>query len=154
MYPDETQECKLHEIFAIYNRVKRIGYNLLFHGEDYMIARFGESKTIQQCLMSLCYNNPYVNTILSDNRIKLEQQKTWLKKRRKRMAHQLKVINKKINQIKEQDTHDRRLKGLYARRSSIMASLTNLHLEPVVFGTKRLFRQRIRGNITRAEFRI
>jgi hypothetical protein len=58
IYPDATQERKLHEILTIYNRVKRIGYNLLFHGEDYMTARFGEVKTIQQCLMSLCHNNP------------------------------------------------------------------------------------------------
>ncbi|WP_287582605.1 helix-turn-helix domain-containing protein [Candidatus Borrarchaeum sp.] len=66
LYPNEAQEQKLHEIFAIYNRVKRIGYNLLFHGEDHMKARFGEVKTIQQCLMSLCHNNPYVSTILVD----------------------------------------------------------------------------------------
>ncbi len=154
MYPDEAQEHQLHEIFTIYNRMKRIGYNLLFHGENYMAERFGEGKTIQQCLMRLCHNNPYVGTILSNNIATLEQQKTWLEKRCKRMTQQLKVINKKINEIKEQDTHDRRLKGLYARRSSIMAKLHNLHLEPVVFGTKKLFRERIRGNITRDEFRI
>ena len=70
------------------------------------------------------------------------------------MTKQKKTITKKIKKIKEQDTHDRRLKGLYARRSSIMARLNNLHLEPVVFGTKKLFRQRIRGNISREEFRI
>ena len=154
MYPDETQEHQLHEIFSIYNRVKRVGYNLLFYGEDYMAERFGEGKTIQQCLMKLCHNNPYVNTILSDNKAKLESQKTWLEKRRKRMTQQLQVIAKKINEFKEQDTHDRRLKGLYARRSSIMAKLRNLHLEPVVFGTKKLFRQRIRSNISREEFKI
>ncbi|WP_287585044.1 IS200/IS605 family accessory protein TnpB-related protein, partial [Candidatus Borrarchaeum sp.] len=154
MYPDETQEHQLHEIFAIYNRVKRVGYNLLFHGEDYMVKHFDESKTIQKCLMDQCHNNPYVNTLLIDNRMKLEQQKTWLTKRRKRMTQQLQVVTKKINKIKEQDTQDKRLKGLYARRSSIMAKLNNLHLEPVVFGTKNLFRQRIRGNISREEFRI
>jgi len=154
MYPDEAQEGKLHELFTIYNRVKRICYNLLFHGDDYMAARFGEDKTIQQCLMSLCHNNPYVNTILIDNNQTLDAQHTWLEKRRKYMTKQIKTITKKINTIKEQDTHDRRLKGLYARRSSIMAKLHNLHLEPIVFGTKTLFRQRIRGNITREEFRI
>ncbi len=154
IYPDEAQEHQLHEIFTSYNRMKRIGYNLLFHGEDYMATRFGEGKTIQQCLMGLCHNNPYVNTILIDNKMKLDSQKTWLKKQRKRMAQQLTVITKKINKIKEQNTHDRRLKGLYARRSSIMAKLHNLHLEPVVFGTKKLFRQRIRDTISREEFRI
>jgi len=154
MYPDKIQEHKLHELFTIYNRVKRIGYNLLFHGEDYITTRFGEGKTIQQCLMSLCHNNPYVNTILIDNRQTLETQHTWLEKRRKYMTKQLNTINKKINQIKEQDMRDRRLKGLYARRSSIMAKLNNLHLEPVVFGTKKLFRDRVLGKISREEFRI
>jgi len=154
IYPNKLQEHQLHEIFTIYNRVKRIGYKLLFHGEDYMTARFSEVKTIQQCLMSLCHNNPYVNTILINNKQTLEAQHTWLKKRRNRMTQQLKVIKKKINQIKEQDTHDRRLKGLYARRSSIMAKLNSLHLEPVVFGTKKLFRDRILGKISREDFKI
>ncbi len=153
MYPDGIQERKFHEIFTIYNRVKRVGYNLLFHGDDYMAASFGEDKTIQLCLMSLCYNNPYVNTILNDNKTKLEAQQTWLEKRRKYMKQQIKVITKKINAIKE-NKHDRRLKGLYARRSSIMVKLNNLHLEPVVFGTKKLFRDRILGKISREEFRI
>ncbi len=134
--------------------MKRIGYNLLFHGENYMVERFGEVNTIQQCLMSLCHNNPYVNTILIDNQQKLDAQQTWLEKQRNYMTQQIKTITKKINAIKEQDTHDRRLKGLYARRSSLMARLNNLHLESVVFGTKKLFRQRIRGTISREEFRI
>ncbi len=154
IYPDPVQEHKLHEIFTIYNRVKRIGYNLLFHGEDYMAERFGEGKSIQQCLMSLCYNNPYVNTILIDNKQKLDAQKAWLEKRRKRMEQQLQVITKKIDRIKEQDTRDRRLQGLYARRSSITAQLQHLQLEPVVFGTKKLFRDRVRGTISREEFKI
>jgi IS605 OrfB family transposase len=154
IYPDKLQERKLHETFTIYNRVKRIGYNLLFHGENYMIERFGKVKTIQQCLMSVCHNNGYVNTILIDTKQKLDAQKTWLEKRRKRMTQQLTVITKKINAIKEKDIHDRRLKGLYSRRSSIMARLNNLHLEPVVFGTKKLFRDRIVGNISREEFKL
>ncbi len=154
IYPDMLQEGKFHEIFTIYNRVKRIGYNLLFHGEDYIVARFGEVKTIQQCLMSLCHNNPYVNTILVDNKQKLDAQQTWLEKRRKYMTKQIKTITKKINAIKEKDTHDKRLKGLYGRRSSIMAKLHNLMLKPVVFGSKKLFRDRILGKISREEFRI
>jgi IS605 OrfB family transposase len=154
IYPDKLQESKLNEIFTIYNRVKRIGYNLLFHGEDYMKARFGEVKTIQQCLMSVCHNNAYVNTILIDIKQKLDAQKTWLEKRRKRMTQQLTVITKKIYTIKGKDTHDRRLKGLYDRISSIIARLNNLQVEPVVFGTKKLFRDRIVGNISREEFKI
>jgi IS605 OrfB family transposase len=70
------------------------------------------------------------------------------------MTQQIKTINKKINKIKEQDKHDRRLKGLYARKSSVMAKLNNLHLEPVVFGTKKLFRDRILRKINREDFRI
>jgi hypothetical protein len=154
IYPDKAQEHQLHEIFTIYNRVKRIGYNLLFHGEDYVTKRFGEGKTIQQCLMSLCHNNPYVNTILRENKAKIEAQKTWLEKRRKYMRQQLQAITKKINKIKEKDAHDRRLKGLYARRSSTIEKLNNLRLEPIVFGTKKLFRKRILGDTSREEFRI
>jgi IS605 OrfB family transposase len=88
--------------------------------------------------MNLCHNNPYVNTILIDNGTRLEQQKTWLKKRRKRMTHQVKVITKKINEIKEKNKHDRRLNGLYARKSSILAKLNNLKLVPIVFGSKKV----------------
>jgi len=40
IYPKTLQERKLHEIFTIYNRVKRIGYNLLFRGEDYTWTRW------------------------------------------------------------------------------------------------------------------
>ena len=154
IYPDAAQEGKLHEIFSIYNRVRRIGYKLLFYGDNYIVERFGEGKTGQQCLMELCHNNPYVNTILIDNRTKLEQQKTWLKKRRKRMILQLQTITEKINKIQAKDKRDRRLKGLYARRSSIMAKLNNLRLKPVVFGGKKLFRDRALGNISKKEFRI
>lgn len=53
IYPDKKQEYILNKIFTIYNRTKRIGYNLLFFGEDYIADRFGEVKTIQQCLMSV-----------------------------------------------------------------------------------------------------
>jgi len=119
-----------------------------------MTARFGEGKTIQQCLMNVCHNNTYVITIRIDNKQTLEAQHTWLEKRRKYMTKQLKTIIKKIDKIKGQDTHDRRLKGLYARRSSIMAKLHNLVLTPEVFGTKKLFRDRILGKISREEFKI
>ncbi|WP_287582603.1 IS200/IS605 family accessory protein TnpB-related protein [Candidatus Borrarchaeum sp.] len=84
----------------------------------------------------------------------MDAQKTWLEKRRKYMGKQLNTITKKINTIKEHDTHDRRLKGLYDRRSSIIAKLHNLMLTPVVFGTKKLFRDRILGKISREEFKI
>ncbi|MFX1466786.1 MAG: hypothetical protein ACFFA5_09970 [Promethearchaeota archaeon] len=154
IYPDKKQESALHEIFTIYNRVKRIGYNLLFHGEDYMTDRFGEVKTIQQCLMTLCHNNAYVNTILIDNKQKLDAQNTWLEKRRKYMQQQITVITKKISKIKKKDNRDRRLKGLYARKSSIMAKLNHLMLQPAVFGGKKLFRDRILGKMSRKEFRI
>jgi len=154
IYPDKIQERKLNEIFTIYNRVRRIGYKLLFYGGDYIAERFGKDKTIQQCLMGLCHNNSYVNTILIDNKAKLESQKANLENQREYMKQQLKVITKKINKIKEKDTHDRRLKGLYARKSSVMTRLNNLHLAPVVFGTKKIFRARTLGKTSRAEFKI
>ena len=39
MYPTEAQERTLHEIFAIYNRVKRIGYKLAFERKDFVEDR-------------------------------------------------------------------------------------------------------------------
>ncbi|MCK5587450.1 MAG: hypothetical protein KAI34_01830 [Candidatus Lokiarchaeota archaeon] len=126
IYPDKTQKRKLHEILTIYNRVKRIGYKLQFYGKKYITEQFGEGKNIQQCLMSVCHNNPYVNAILINNKATMESQRTWLEKRRKYMTQQQQTITKKINKIKNTDLHDRRLKGLYARRSSIMAKIQNL----------------------------
>jgi predicted transposase len=42
LHPTASQEAKLHEIFTIYNKVKRIGYKLLFQlkDRDYKILEF------------------------------------------------------------------------------------------------------------------
>jgi len=154
LYPPHSQERKIREIFTIYNRVKHIGYKLLFTLKDTHSTQKEKWNIIQAQLMALCHNNPYVNSILKDNETKLAQQQTWYKKRRKYMKHQITTISKKIEQIKEKDKHDRRLKGLYSRLSSVQSRLISLRLKPAVFGTKRLFRQRILGNISREEFRI
>ena len=71
LHPSDAQIHQLNEIFTVYNRVKRKGYQLLFKQEP----------RIQQKLMQVCQNNPYVNTILTENETKLDQQNTWLKKR-------------------------------------------------------------------------
>jgi len=144
LYPSKTQEKKLDEIFTIHNRMKRIGYKILFNGEN----------NIQQKLMARCRNNPYVNTILIENNTKLDQQKTWLKKRVKYMRKQYKEIEKKIKEIKETNKRDRRLKGLYSRLSSVQNRLDHLKLKPIVFGGKRLFREKILGKISEQEFQI
>ncbi len=34
IYPTKSQERQLHEVFTIYNRMKRIGYKLLFNGKE------------------------------------------------------------------------------------------------------------------------
>ncbi len=104
--------------------------------------------------MRICKNNPYVNTIKKDNQTRLKQQDTWLKKRKRYMKNQLIEIKNKIDFIKSVNKRDRRLKGLYARLSSIQNTLTNLKLKPNVFGTKRCFRERIKGNMSREEFTI
>ena len=65
LHPSEAQVPRLNEIFTIYNRVKRKGYKLLFNG----------ASGIQQKLMQTCHNNPYVNTILIENKTKLKQQR-------------------------------------------------------------------------------
>ena len=142
LHPSESQIPQLNEIFTIYNRMKRRGYRLLFNG----------ATGIQQKLMHLCQNNPYVNTILTENKTKLEQQKTWLKKRKNYLTQKLEVVEHQITKNKVKNPKDRSLKGLYSKRSSLQNRLAHLTLQPIVFGTKPVFRQRIRGRISREEF--
>ena len=104
--------------------------------------------------MKACHNNPYVNSIRIDCKTKLAQQKTWLEKRETYLTHQIATILEKIEQIKEVDRKDRRLRGLYSRLSSVQHKLANLCSNPVVFGTKRLFRERILRKISRDEFKL
>jgi len=144
LYPSEAQEKRLNAIFSIYNRTKRIGYDLLFNGQ----------KGIQQKLMAVCHNNPYVNAILKENKIKLKQQNTWLKKQKIYLIHKIQVVQTKIERVKRINKQDRRLKGLYSRLSSLQNKLREIKLRPIVFGTKHLFRARIRGKISREEFKI
>lgn len=154
-----SQEQNLHEIFTIYNRIRRIGYNLFFEERDILFsenihARNELKKEIQQSLMHICHNNPYVNSILTDCETKLAQQQSWFEKRKSYLTHQITTILEKIERIKETDKKDRRLRGLYSRLSSIQNKLFTLRFKPVVFGTKQLFRQRILGKISKDEFKI
>ncbi|NVM31557.1 MAG: IS200/IS605 family element transposase accessory protein TnpB, partial [Candidatus Helarchaeota archaeon] len=142
LHPSESQIPQLNEIFTVYNRMKRKGYQLVFHG----------ASRIQQTLMQVCQNNPYVNTILTENKTKLEQQKTWLKKRATNLTQKLEVVEQQIAKNIAKSPNDRSLPGLYSKRSSLQNRLAALALKPVVFGTKQLFRQRIRGRIAREEF--
>ena len=154
VHPSASQENQLHEIFTIYNRVRRFGYKLLFQLKDTDYNEEEKRKIIQPQLMQICHNNPYVNTILIDNETKLAQQQTWLKKRKRFMINQIDTISNKIEKIKQKSNHDSRLKGLYSRLSSIQNKLIALKLKPVVFGTKNLFRERILTKISCQEFKI
>ncbi len=144
LLPLEAQINQLNEIFIIYNQMKRKGYQLFVHG----------ATGIQQKLMGICHNNPYVNTILIENKTKLAQQKTWLEKKEKYLGHKIEVVKGKITTLKEKDPKDRRLKGLYAHLSSLQSRGASLALQPIVFGTKSLLRERIRGKIAREEFKV
>ena len=154
VYPSNSQEQVLHEIFTIYNKVKRVGYNLFRGLNEVNLSKNDKRGLVQPQLMELCHNNPYVNSILIECETKLAQQQAWLEKRKKYLKHQVEIITKKIEQVKETDKKDRRLKGLYSRLSSVQNTLFNIRFKPVVFGTKRLFRERILGRISRDEFRI
>ncbi|MFX0072163.1 MAG: IS200/IS605 family accessory protein TnpB-related protein, partial [Candidatus Hermodarchaeota archaeon] len=154
VHPTALQERNLHEIFKIYNRVKRIGYKLLFQLKDMDYTQNERSNIIQPQLMQICDNNPYVNSILKENETKLAQQQTWHEKRNNYMERQIKTISEKIEFILQENTRDRRLKVLYSKLSSVQNRLRTLELKPVVFGTKQLFRQRIRQKISRKEFII
>jgi IS605 OrfB family transposase len=154
LHPTASQEQKLHEVFTIYNKIKRIGYTLLCGLRDVDLPKNERRKLVQPKLMELCHNNPYVNSILIDCEAKLAQQQAWFEKRERFFVKQVKTIEKKIDWIKEKDKKDRRLKGLYSRLSSVRNKSNALHFKPVVFGTKRLFRERILRKISREEFRI
>ncbi|MBY9005632.1 MAG: hypothetical protein KGD63_02640, partial [Candidatus Lokiarchaeota archaeon] len=159
LHPTSSQEHQLHEIFTIYNRIKRKGYKLFFNKRDILFSKDSETKKeldkeIHRKLMQVCHNNPYVNSIRIDCKTKLAQQQTWLKKRENYLTHQITTILDKIEHIKEKDRKDRRLRGLYSRLSSVQQKLVTLHFNPVVFGTKRLFRERVLRKISREEFKI
>ena len=159
LHPSSSQEYQLHEIFTIYNRVKRKGYKLFFNERNILFSENEDGKKeldkeIHRKLMDVCYNNPYVNSIRIDCKKKLTQQKTWLEKREKYLTHQIGTILEKIEQIKEEARKDRRLRGLYSRLSSVQHKLTTLRFNPIVFGTKQLFRERILRKISRKEFKV
>ncbi|KKM60393.1 hypothetical protein LCGC14_1542300, partial [marine sediment metagenome] len=153
-HPTVLQEQKLHEIFTIYNKIKRIGYKHYFELRDTDFTKNEKRLLVQPQLMELCHNNPYVNSILIDCESKLAQQRTWYEKREKYMKHQITTIIKKIEYVKEKKKNDRRIKGLYSYLSSVQNKLLSLRFKAIVFGTKRLFRQRILGRISRDEFRM
>jgi len=154
LHPTAPQEQKLHEIFIIYNKVKRVGYKLFYRLKDTELKKNEKRRLVQPQLMDLCHNNPYVNSILIDCETKLAQQQTWFEKREKFLKKQVETIKKKIDWIKEKDKRDRRLKGLYSRLSSVQNKLLAIRFKPVIFGTKQLFRERILGKLSRDEFRI
>ena len=154
LHPTALKEQKLHKIFTIYNRVKRVGYKLFYGLKDTELNKNEKREFVQPQLMDICNNNPYVNSILIDCETKLAQQQTQFEKREKYLIHQVSTILKKIEQIKEKDKREGRLGGIYSRLSSVQNKLFTLRFKPVVFGTKRLFRQRILGKISREEFRI
>jgi len=153
LYPTPADQKKMHEIFTIYNRIKRIGYKYQFYGDIYKEKIYNTS-TIHQALMQIGNNNPYVISIINENKEKLDTQKTLFERRKKYMIYQISVIKTKIEEIKNIDKKDRRLNGLYRRLSSIQNKIKTLKLKPIVFGTKSLFRKRVLKRISNYEFRI
>ena len=144
LFPTPAQEKVINTIFTIYNRTKRKGYNLLVKGEE----------NIQRHLKAFCANNSYVNTILIENETKLKQQETWLGKQEEYLASKMDVIREKIISVRSLDRRDRRLRGLYARLSSLQHKKSALTFKPMTFGSKRLFRDRLLQKISKQEFRI
>ncbi|MFX1366725.1 MAG: IS200/IS605 family accessory protein TnpB-related protein [Promethearchaeota archaeon] len=154
LYPTSSQEHQLHNIFTIYNKIKRIGYKLFYELREIDLSKNEKRKIVQPHLMELCQNNPYVNSILIDCEKRLAQQEAWLEKRARFLINQIETIKNEIARIVEKDNKDRRLKGLYSRLSFAQNKLDILQFKPVVFGTKRLFRMRILRKMTRKEFRF
>ena len=154
LHPTTSQEQKLYEIFTIYNKVKRAGYKKLLNLKDRELKKNEKRRLLQPQLMAICNNNPYVNSIFINCEAKLDQQQTWFEKRKTYLTHQVTTILEKIENIKDKNIKDRRLQGLYSRLSSVQNTLLVLRFKPIVFGTKKLFRQRILGRISKEEFRI
>ncbi len=154
MYPTNSQETRLSEIFTIYNKVKRKGYTLLLKLKDTDYTQREKWKIVQPQLMEFCHNNPYVNSILKENETKINQQQTWYQKRVAYLKSKIISISTKIKQIKEEDKKDRHLKGLYSHLSSVQQTLNTLSFKPIVFGTNRLFRDRIIRKVSREEYRF
>ena len=144
LFPTPAQEKVMSKIFTIYNRVKRKGYNLWIKGEE----------NVQRHLKAFCANNSYVNTILIENETKLKQQETWLGKQEEYLDSKMDVIREKIISVRSLDRRDRRLRGLYARLSSLQHKKSALTFKPMTFGSKRLFRDRLLQKISKQEFRI
>ena len=143
LHTPNSQEQQLKEIFTIYNRVKRKGYKLFFNKRDILFSKDSEvkkelDKEIHQRLMQESHNNPYVNSIRIDCKMKLAQQKTWLEKRKIYLTHQIAMILEKIEQIKEKNRKDRRLRGLYSRLSSVQHKLSTHVLASYVIALKGL----------------
>ena len=134
LQPSTSQKSILHEIFAIYNIIKRKGYMSFYELKNSNLSKNQKRKIVQPLLMEICHNNPYVNSILIDCEAKLAQQQTWFDKRRAYLEKQATTIIKKIDQIKGIKKKDRRLKGLYSRLSSVQNKLVTLQVKPIVFG--------------------
>ena len=66
LHPTASQEQKIHEIFTIYNQVKRVGYKLFYGLKDAEQNENEKRLVVQPQLMDICHNNPYVNSILID----------------------------------------------------------------------------------------
>jgi hypothetical protein len=129
LYPSVSQEHKLREIFKIYNKVRRVGYKLFLELKDAKLTKNEKRKLVQPRLMELCHNNPYVNAIMIDCEAKVAQQERWFGKRKTYLSHQCKTVLNKIEQAKNIDDKDRRLRGLYSRLSSVRGKLDFLRLK-------------------------
>ncbi len=70
------------------------------------------------------------------------------------MTEKIETIKEKIESVKKANKYDKRLKGLYSSLHSTQNKLLNLKLKHIVFGTKRLFRERLLKKISREEFII
>ncbi len=109
---------------------------------------------LQHYLQETCQNNPYVNTIMLDIKMKYNQQVTWLEKRRKRLRQEKGERERVYNNMKEKDKYDSRLEGMRGKLASITHQLDTLKLKPVTFGTKANFEKRLKGALSNEEFKI
>lgn len=100
LHPTPTQEVKLHEIFKIYNKAKRITYKTAFQLKDVDLLEKEKINVVYHKAMYSCQNSTYSNSIQIDCSTRIKQQETWLGKQENDLNNRIKVITKKINNIK------------------------------------------------------
>jgi hypothetical protein len=99
VHPTEKQEKQIHEIMVIYNRVRRKGYKVWFHGMQYIEEKLLGVKHIGRGLEDLFPANKHVLAFLQDvssPTIIKQRQATGRKKEKGLKVALIELLNKHL----------------------------------------------------------